>query len=97
MAQLQKREITPGQFFLSTFDGKFVDFDLNAEGSGFAAAYYAPSNGYFRDYEEVLGTNLPTLYHVEDSWTTFEMLKPRIDLRFEEWKRGELSKTLKNP
>lgn len=92
LARLQAREVTPGQFFIGTFDGKFVSFELNDEGNAFAAAYYAPLVLYVADYEELLSAGLPSMYHVEDSWKNFDVFKPRLDQRFDEWKRGVLPK-----
>lgn len=50
--------------------------------------YYYYGGGLFRrDYEEILVRDLPSLYHVQDSWENYEKMKARIDFRFEDWKR----------
>ena len=51
---------------------------------------YYETGCYVDDYDEVLGGKLPTLYHVEDSWTNYDKLAPVIDGRFTRWKQGEL-------
>ncbi len=85
--QLQSRQITPGAFFMTDCDGKLTVDDLNAEGSAFAVDYYTIGSGQFLlDYVETVGDDLPDLYHVADSWETFERLKPVFDQRFQEWK-----------
>lgn len=38
------------------------------------------------DYEATLAGNLPTTYHVPDTWETYEKIKPVLDKRFQEWK-----------
>ena len=39
------------------------------------------------DYEDVLGDDLPSLYHVEDTWANFDRLAPVLDARLAEWRR----------
>lgn len=60
-----------------------VEF-FNTTGNKFTVAYYA-TGLYRRDYEEILGKDVPTLYHVNDTWSNYEQLKTRIDLRYQEW------------
>src|SRR4249919_2314373 len=86
---LRTRSITPGQFFFKYCDGKFIDENLNDQGNAFAAAYFDLENGsYLADYESVLGSDLPSLYHVPDTWQSFDRLKPTLDGRFSEWLAG---------
>jgi hypothetical protein len=88
LAKLRARELTPGQWFVTACDAKFVDDDLNDEGNAFAAAYYALDRGlYLGDYDQVLGQTLPSLYHVPDTWDTYDRLAPVIAQRYGEWKR----------
>ena len=83
---LRARSITPGQFFFKYCDGKFIDENLNDQGNAFAAAYFDLENGsYLADYETVLGTEFPSLYHVPDTWQSFDRLKPTLDSRFSDW------------
>ena len=82
--QLQSRQLTPGAFFMTACDGKLTVEDFNAEGSAFATDYY--DGQFVQDYAETVGDDLPNLYHVADSWETFERLKPVLDQRLEEWK-----------
>jgi hypothetical protein len=85
--QLRARTITPGAFFMSACDGKFTDEDLNDEGNAFAQDYFVFETGLFlHDYETTVGADLPDLYHVPDTWGTFEQVKSVLDQRFHEWK-----------
>ena len=68
-------------------DGKFTEDDLNDEGNAFAQEYYEFETGQFvHDYAGTLGDDVPDLYHVADTWETFERIKPVLDQRFHEWK-----------
>ena len=64
----------------------FLAFEtLNLQGSNFTLFYYT-SGLYHREYEEVLGSGFPSIYHVEDTWSNYEKLKTRINARYEEWR-----------
>jgi len=90
--RLQARSVTPGQFFLEC-DGKFVDEDLNGEGNAFTQAYFDLDKGrYLKDYDAVLCRGFATAYHVPDTWENFDKLKPLLDRRLAEWRRGELGR-----
>ncbi len=87
ISKLRTRTMTPGRFFLDACDGKFTDEDLNDVGNSFAEAYFDFETGkYVADYDAALGGDLPTLYHVRDSWENFDRLKPLLDQRFAEWR-----------
>jgi len=83
---LRDRSKTPGQFFMLFSDGKLTDEDLNDEGNAFAAAYFDLQGGKFlADYEAALGAGLPGLYHVPDTWKSYDVIRPVLDRRFAEW------------
>ena len=89
LALLRQRKITPTEWFIRVCDEKFTDEDLNAEGNTFARAYYGDltdlhtaSGSYVADYEAIFAT-APTLYHVDDSWVSFDAIAPVISKRFE--------------
>ncbi|HTL49674.1 MAG TPA: hypothetical protein VL219_03365 [Steroidobacteraceae bacterium] len=89
LERLRQRRITPGQFFLLVCSGKFLDEDLNAEGNAFAQAYFELDRGnYLGDYREYLVKGLASEYHVSDTWTNFEKLRPVLDRRLANWRRG---------
>jgi hypothetical protein len=86
--RLRSREVTPGEWFMGACDGKFTDEDLNDEGNAFTAFYYSPEPApYLTDYEDTLGHGLASLYHVPDTWHSFDRLSPLISRRYEEWKQ----------
>jgi hypothetical protein len=89
LGRLQRREITPGRFLIEACDEKFTNDDLNDEGNAFAKAYFDFERGsYIADYERVLASELETLYHVADTWENFDLLKPVLDRRLDEWRRA---------
>ena len=79
--------MTGTQILRACCDDKLTDDDLNNEGNAFAKEYYE-EEVYFDDFDEVLGNNLPTLYHVEDTWENYELIKEKLDVRFSEWKEN---------
>ena len=90
---LQARSITPGRFFFDTCDGKFVDEMLNDEGNRFAEAYFNLDKGqYLHDYDSVLCAGVETAYQVADTWENFDKLKPMLDRRLDEFRRGVLGR-----
>ncbi len=84
---LQSREVSPGAFFLSACNGKFVSEDLNKEGNAFAAIYFDLQRGaYIHDYEKILAKGLPNAYYVRDTWESFDKLKPYLDKRLNQFR-----------
>jgi hypothetical protein len=91
LARLRARKITPGTYFLSVCGGEFTDEDLSAEGNAFAQAYFdLEKGGYLRDYREFLVKGLASDYHVPDSWRSFDKLRPLLDRRLANWRRGRI-------
>lgn len=89
LERLRARKLTPGQYFLAVCDGKLTDEDFDAEGNDFVRAYYQQDGASFiADYQEYLAKGLPSEYHVADTWTSYEKLKPVLDRRLANWRRG---------
>ena len=86
---LRERKITGRQLLFSELDEKLFYPLLTKVGKDFTRAYYDETSCYIADYEAILGGNLPTLYHVEDSWENYDKLAPVIDRRFTRWEQGE--------
>ena len=61
-------------------DAVFDKDMLSAEGNAFAKHYYAKT--YLSDYAEVLAGKLPTLYHVANTWKSFDAIAKRLDERY---------------
>ena len=85
LEKFRRREMTGTQILRASCDDKLTDDDLNDEGNAFAMEYYE-KEVYFDDYDEFLGNTLPTLYHVEDTWENYELIKEKLDARFSKWK-----------
>lgn len=87
VAALKARDMTGAKVF-EACDGVFMEDMLSEEGNRFAQYYFDFERGkYLSDYVELLGQDLPTIYHVSDSWANYERLRARVDKRYREWKR----------
>jgi hypothetical protein len=86
LAKLSNRLSSPCEIY-RMMDGKLVDDDLSDEGNAFTKRYFDFEVGqYLKDYEELLCKDLPTMYHVADSWENYEKLKPILDNRLSAWR-----------
>jgi hypothetical protein len=97
LRQVRERTMTGREFLFRVCDGKFWDADLSPEGLAFARWYYALAGGtygpYWYDYVEAVVGELPTVYHVADSWENFDRVAPFIDARYAEWKQRHAEQT----
>ena len=85
IVSFKKRELTGAQVF-EACDGVFMDTMLNDEGNEFAQHYFDFEHGsYLKDYAELFARDLPSIYHVQDSWDNYAKLKKRIDKRYWKW------------
>jgi hypothetical protein len=82
---VRSREVTGRDLLFTKLDEKFFDELLSPEGEAFTHSYYE-TNGYANDYDRVLGADLPTLYHVRDTWENFDKLAPVLDERLAAWR-----------
>jgi hypothetical protein len=82
---VRNREVTGRDLLFTKLDEKFFDELLSPEGEAFTRSYYE-TNGYANDYDRVLGADLPTLYHVQDTWENFDKLAPVLDERLAAWR-----------
>ncbi|WP_338394213.1 DUF7832 domain-containing protein [Fulvitalea axinellae] len=80
-----RRKEFPCTILSEIWDG-YLGFELfNEEGNMFTYYYYA--GGLFKkDYQDVLAGNLPSIYHVKDTWENFEAMSGRITQRYVEWR-----------
>src|SRR5262245_58059328 len=98
LERLRARKLTPGQYFLAVCDGKLTDEDFSAEGNDFALGYYQQGvAGFIGDYQEYLAKGLPTEYHVADTWANYDKLKPVLDRRLANWRRGRVTPLAAQP
>lgn len=87
LEEVRNRKITGRDFLINYHDEKFWEEDLSDEGLAFTEDYY--SGEYNSDYEKTLAENLPSVYHVEDTWENYDKIAPIIDRRFNEWKQHQ--------
>jgi hypothetical protein len=86
IARFKAREIT-GPDVYEAWDGCLIEDMLSDEGNAFSRHYFDFERGrYLRDYEELLCPGLPSLFHVPNTWESYDHLKPRIDQRYAEWR-----------
>ena len=82
--KLADRMTTPGIWFYDVYGGKFTHDILNDQGNAFANEYFNLDSGdYLDDYESVLDKTAPSIYHMPDTWKTYEALNELIRSRFE--------------
>ena len=75
-----------GPELFRVIDGALVEHDLSEQGNAFARDDFEFSRGrYLSDLDELLGGNLPTMYHIEDTWANYEILRSRLNERFAAW------------
>lgn len=82
---VRNREVTGRDLLITKLDEKFFDELLSAEGKAFTKSYYE-TNGFANDYDQVLGGDLPSLYHVANTWENFDKLAPVLDERLAAWR-----------
>lgn len=92
LGKLQRREITPGAWFMAACDEKFTDEDLTEDGIAFAQIYYADGDGlkiaqpsFIADYEAAFPQQ-SDLHQVPDTWAVYDMIAPTISRRFMKWR-----------
>jgi len=75
------RKLTGTQVYMN-WAGVLANDMLNKEGNEFSETYYEEE--YVYDYGEVVNA-VPTLYHVQDTWENYELIKNRIDETYKIW------------
>jgi len=82
--RFRNRDITCS-ILSALWDGHLGGDLFNEEGNDFSIYYYQ-SGLYRKDYEEILASKLPSIYHVKDDWINYEQISERILERYEKWK-----------
>jgi len=66
---------------------------LNEEGNKFTQFYFDFENGqYINDYENNLANDLPSIFHVQDTWENYEKARKFINIRYNQWKSPQSKK-----
>lgn len=80
------KEITSVQFYRDQMDGVFTSNDVNSLGFKFTQAYFDFEKGsYLADYENTRALDLPSLFHIADTWEHFHEISDVIDMRWKEF------------
>lgn len=85
LQRVLRREATGRDLLFTQLDEKFFPALLSEEARSFTLDYYQ-SNEYVNDYDRVLGSDLQTLYHVDDSWENYDRMAPVLDERLQAWR-----------
>lgn len=86
--EITSRKRTGPKILEEDWDGGLDAEMFDDSGNAFARWYYeGDSPSYNADFEDVLCGELPSNFHVEDTWENYGLLKACIDQRFKEWQR----------
>lgn len=85
LAALSSRQQTPNRVFMGHCDGKLIADDLSEEGNAFATSYYGADGAYYVDLADVAAAE-KSIYHLPDSWETFDGIAPVLDARLTAWR-----------
>lgn len=67
------------------WDGYLGHELFNEEGNLFTYYYYG-GGIYHKDYNTILASDLPSIYHVQDGWDSYKKMSTQIEKRYQEWK-----------
>jgi hypothetical protein len=84
-----KRKAITGPEAYEMWDGGLFSDMLTPEANDFAQHYYEGTR-FATDYRKLLVRDLPSWYHVQDTWANYDILAPQIDARYEAWKRRRI-------
>jgi len=82
---VKNEKMTGRDFLIEVCDEKFWEDDLNDEGLKFTQYYY--DKYYINDYIDTLCKETE-VYGAADTWDNYHKLAPRIDKRYDEWKKA---------
>jgi len=77
------RELT-APALLAAFDGMIDEETLDGTGYAFAEEYVGWQAGqYFSELVRLFA--VPTVWHIEDTWSNFDRVRELVDARYAEW------------
>ena len=68
------------------WDG-YLGHELFSEEGNLFTYYYYGGGVYHKDYTSILASDLPSIYHVSDDWSSYEKMGQKITERYQEWKK----------
>lgn len=68
------------------WDG-YLGHELFSRKGNMFTYYYYGGGLYHTDYKDTIMKDLPSIYHVKDTWENYEKMKARMDLRFSDWEK----------
>lgn len=68
------------------WDG-YLGYELFSQEGNLFTYYYYGGGIFKKDYEKVLMKELPSIYHVKDTWENFDKIAQQINKRFDDWKK----------
>lgn len=83
---IRARALSGREFLAKLRGGELAESDLSDAGNAFAHTYY-DSDIYFKDYAEILVGDAPSLYHVDDTWESYDKMAERIEARYAAWQK----------
>jgi hypothetical protein len=82
LEQVKRGEISATEFYKNQLDGVFLLEDVKEGARDFVQEYFDFEKGqYLKDYETLLASNLPTLYHVTPSEQNYAVMASKITER----------------
>jgi hypothetical protein len=85
---LCNRDVTPGGISL-LIDGKIYTEMLCQKAASFSLFYYGSDNKYYDDLDSICKKfNLPSIYHLVDSWENYDKLSKLIGKAFAKWEKS---------
>ncbi len=81
--RFKNKQISPAM--LSEIWGGALGSNLFTQEGNMFTYYYYGGGLFKRDYEKLLATQLPSIYHVKDSWENFELISVKISEQYNRW------------
>ena len=80
---------TTGPGLLESLGGVLDEETLSEECYAFAEEYFGyGEDQYFADLEELLCKDLPSKWHIQDTWQNLDRVMTKIDERYSAWRRA---------
>ncbi|KAJ4159844.1 uncharacterized protein LMH87_007783 [Akanthomyces muscarius] len=96
IADVEARRKTGREILFDVCDYTLKNEDLSEVGKKFVEDYYnaddrdkSGNNWYLDNYERTLADDLPSMYHVEDSWENYDLIEPVIDAAYDHWRLSD--------